>query len=250
MLFKKKPATRTEAAAELARQQAAVLREKAAPIAAVAGERAVSAAGSAKDWAGPRLAHACEVGLEKAAPRVEQAAKALGPRVDTVHDKFVDDVLPRLVDAVNTAAAAASSKADEMAKASHSGLDQVASTAAANRPVAKKQRRVGKGLVVLGVFAALGGVAFALFRRLSGPTEDPWAAPVNPVNTPVATPTPADPVEEPVTETDPVAAETDPVVTETDPVVSSAPSAAAQSPEPIVEEIDGNDAPEGDRKDV
>lgn len=232
MLFKKKPATRTEAAAELARHQAAVLRERAVPIAAVAGERAALAAGSAKDWAGPRFAHARDLGLEKAAPRVEQAAKALGPRVDTVHDKLVDEVLPRLVEAVNTAAAAASSKADHVAKASHAGLDQMASAAAANRPAAKKQRRFGKGLVVLGVFAALGGVAFALFRRLSGPTEDPWAAPVNPVNAPVATPTPADPVEEPVIGSDQTAAQA---------TVSSAPSAAVQTPDPVVEEIDGND---------
>lgn len=244
MLFKKKPATRTEVAAEMARNQAAVLREKAAPLAVAASERASTAAGSAKDWAAPRLAHARDVGLEKAAPRVEQAAKAIAPRVDTVHDKLVDDLLPKMVEAVSAAAAVASSKADDVQRASHVGLDQVAASVSSRTPAARRQRGFGKGLVVLGVFAALGGVAFALFRRLSGPTEDPWAAPISsPINAPVAEPTPAgalvDPAEAAAEEEAAEAAGAE---------ISSAPSAAAQSAEPVVEEIDSNDHDLGEER--
>lgn len=138
------------------------LREKVAP--------AVGAkARDAKEWAAPHV----ERGLEAAAPKVEAAVEKVSPAVDAARDKIVDDLLPRLVDAVNAAAAAGAAATAAGAVAKTRGGDAVA--VLKGDAVAKPKHR-GRKFLLFTALAAAVGAAVAVFKKQQ-PREDPWAVP-------------------------------------------------------------------------
>lgn len=162
--------------------QAASLRERVAPGAAVALDRSAHAAdvarhwaeprvGAARSWATPRLEKARERGVEVAAPRVGHAAESLAPLVDAARDRIVEDVLPRIVEVVTAAAAAAAAKTDEARDSTQEALAEV-------RKQTQPAKRAGRGrrfLLVSGALVAAAGGGYAAWRA-SQPDDDPWAA--------------------------------------------------------------------------
>ena len=162
-----------EQTAQLAKEQAAqaavlarVAAEKAGPLARGAVEKAAPKVGAAVDWASPRL----ERGLLATGPKVEQAAEKMAPAVDAARDRIVDDLLPRLVDAV-TAAALASAAAERVAAEKVSAsLENVATAAVAAPAPRGRGRRFLMFTVLAGAAAA--GVAAWRHTRAGGPQWD------------------------------------------------------------------------------
>jgi len=168
------------------------LREKVAPAVAVAArdarDWAVPKAAEAKAWAGPKAHDArvwatphVERGLEVAGPKVEAVVEKLTPAVDAARDRIVDELLPRVVEAVNAASVAAAGATAATGVAASTAKKRSVDAAAvlrgeaiATRP--RQKRSKGKFLLVLSLLAAAGGAAFAAFKRQS-PQEDPWAVP-------------------------------------------------------------------------
>ncbi len=161
--------------ASLLSAQAAVLRDRAAPVGA---------------WAGPRIADvrtrgragldtAYERGVGAAAPRVEQAASALTPKVGATRDKIVDDLLPRLVTVVTAATTAAAAKAatatEVVADRSTTSLKVAhsASLRAQGKPEPKAARGVGRILVLVGAIGAAGATGYTVWKS-QRPANDPW----------------------------------------------------------------------------
>jgi hypothetical protein len=195
--------TRTERAAEAARvyaakaqtaslaAQAAMLKDKVGPSAQQAAQQAAQAAQNAAqqaresashaaeaamEWATPRLEKARErqmATMTKAAPKVEHAAEALTPKVEHARDRIVDDVLPRIVEAVNAAAAAVAAKTDEAGDASVAGLKTIKKQAHEMQKAAKPKHRLRNLLLILGALGAAVGAGYMAWKR-SQPTEDPW----------------------------------------------------------------------------
>lgn len=176
--------SRSERASEKAAAKALLLKERAGDLkekvtpqahhaALQAKEGAALAAVSAKGWAAPRLEKAKDKSVERTAPKVEHAAEALAPRVDAVHDKIVEDVLPRLVEAFSAAAAAAAMKADAARDVSQAGLSTAGKKAKAARKVAEPKRSKRKVFFLLTLVGAAAAAGFAAWKR-SQPTDDPW----------------------------------------------------------------------------
>lgn len=159
----KAQAAGVQAALEDAAAQASV-------AAARLAEEAKVAAQHAKEWATPRLEKALRDGAAAAAPRVERAAEKSLPLVDTAHDRFVEEVLPKIVAAVNTAATAAATGADRARDAASAKLTEIAHV----EPPAPPKSHTGAK--VFWVFAGAVGVAGAIAAwNRSRPTTDPWA---------------------------------------------------------------------------
>jgi hypothetical protein len=188
--------------------QSAELRERLTPIVEQAiqvareqaGQAAV-AAGHARDWAAPRVEAAMEWaaprverGLQAAAPKVEAAADRVAPAVDAARDRIVDDLLPRLIDAVH-AAGAAGSAATSAATATATdtvsrGIENAARSLADATPTAKADRRRKRSRLVLlaALFAALAAGAAAFKRSRSQHSsweEAPTAVPATPFERPL-----------------------------------------------------------------
>src|SRR5450759_5110586 len=162
-------ATLAETAATVADQ----LRERVAPAVG-------QAAGSAKEWGQPRVEAArlwakprVEHGIEIAAPKLESAVSGLAPKVDIARDKIVDELLPRVTEAITAWAAASATAKDEVVSRG-SGAAAVVSGNAVAVPKRKKCRRV---LMALGLIGAAGAAA-AAFMKKSAPKDDPWATPL------------------------------------------------------------------------
>jgi hypothetical protein len=128
----------------------------------------------AKVWAAPRVERGVERGLEVAAPRVEHAVERVSPKVDAARDKLVEDLLPRLVVALNAAAAAghAASEAGDEVRHRTKGAAAVLSGDA----VAKRKRHRGRAFVLVTMLVAAIGAAVAAFKSRSA-KDDPWAIP-------------------------------------------------------------------------
>jgi hypothetical protein len=143
------------------------LRERIAPAVALKAR-------DAKTWAAPRVERGVERGLEVAAPRVESAVEKVSPKVDAARDKLVEDLLPRLVVALNAAAAAGHAATDVggEARARGKGAAAVLSGAA----VAKPKRRRGRRFLLFAMIAAAVSAAVAVVKSRS-PKDDPWAIP-------------------------------------------------------------------------
>ena len=159
--------------ASLASSAANQLRERVVPAVG-------HAAGSAKEWSQPRVEAArdwakprVEHGIELAAPKLESAVSSLAPKVDTARDKIVEELLPRLTEAI-AAFSAASAAAKDEAVARGTGAAAVISGDAVAQPKSRKKRRLLLGLGLLGAAAA--GVA--AFMKRSAPKDDPWATPL------------------------------------------------------------------------
>lgn len=170
---------------EQLQDQSASLASSAATVAEQLRERVApavgQAAGSAMEWGQPRVEAArhwakprVERGIEVAAPRLESVVSSLAPKVDTARDKIVDDLLPRLTEAIETFAAASAAARDE-AVTRGSGAAAVISGDAVAAPKHKKKARV---LLILGFLAAAAAGA-AAFMKKSAPKDDPWATPVS-----------------------------------------------------------------------
>jgi gas vesicle protein len=153
-----------------------------------AATKAVDAAGHAKDWTTPkvegfidwllpRAEHLYRESVKAAAPKVEHAADRVAPAIDSAHDKLVDDLLPRLVVAMNEAAQKASSAADSAADRAAAAAAAVAAAAAA------KQEKKHTGAKVFWTLVGLAGAATAYVAwRSSRSTVDPWAEPWEPTD--------------------------------------------------------------------
>ncbi len=182
--------------------------QHAAPALSKAASDASTSASAARAWAVPRIAEAGEMSkaqltqaygrsVEAAAPRVEHAAQALAPKVDHARDRIVEDFLPRLLDSVSAAAAAASDKVADAttaaASASQSALSSAQGNAQDAKSTGKKAERAGKGkavalrgkvevqqrrpgiktfLLVSAVIGAATAAGFAVWKSKS--PSDPW----------------------------------------------------------------------------
>lgn len=151
----------------------AVLSDTAARAGLAAGvlaHQAKESASHARDWAAPRVEKAWYEGKKAAAPKVERAAERTLPVVDRTHDRLVDDVLPRLLAAVNAAAAATAVGAD---KARDVATDKLSDLAHIKPEPPKKSH---KGAAIFWSIAGLAvvGAVLAAVRR-GRPTTDPWA---------------------------------------------------------------------------
>ena len=166
----------TEKVKERAAEATALLSDvssKAATQAESLATQAKDRASNAKDWAQPRVndfiawltpraERAWQDSVQAAAPQVEKAAGKAAPLIDSAHDKLVDDLLPKMVAAFNTAASSAASAQGR------------ASIAEAAEQASKKNSKKG-WLVAL----AAGGAAVAgyVFWKRAQPQTDPWAEP-------------------------------------------------------------------------
>jgi len=163
---------RTKSRTEQLQDHADSLAGSAATVAEQLRERVLpavgQATGSAKEWAKPRV----ERGIEVAAPRLESAVNGLAPRVDTARDKIVDDLIPRIAEAISAWAVASAAARDE-AVSRGQGAAAVISGDSVAKPKGKK-RRV---LLALGLIGAAGGAAMAVMKR-SAPKDDPWTTPL------------------------------------------------------------------------
>jgi len=132
--------------------------------------QAKDAAVQAKHWAAPRVEKAWYEGMKAAAPKVELAAEKALPLVDRTHDRLVDDVLPKLLAAVNAAAAAAAVGADKARDVASARLTDLAHIA----PEPPKRSHTGAKVFWSIAGLAIAGAVLAAFRR-NRPTTDPWA---------------------------------------------------------------------------
>ena len=162
----------------------ASLASGAAVVADQLRERVVPAVGhaaeSAKEWGQPRVEAArhwakphVEHGIEVAAPKLESAVSGLAPKVDTARDKIVEELLPRVTEAI-TAFAAATGAARDEAVSRGAGAASVISGDAVASP---KHKKKGRLLLAVGGLAAAAAGAAAFLRR-SAPKDDPWATPI------------------------------------------------------------------------
>jgi hypothetical protein len=126
------------------------------------------AAGNAKEWAKPRVEH----GIVVAAPKLESAVSGLAPKVDTARDKIVDELIPRLAEAISAMAAASAAARDE-AVSRGQGAAAVISGDAVASPKGRKKRV----LLAFGVLTAAAAAAMAVMRK-SAPKDDPWTTPI------------------------------------------------------------------------
>ena len=154
---------------------------QASHTAALLAEQAKEAAGHAKlwaaprveaavDWTTPRVEKAWREGAHAVEPKVERAAEKALPLVETAHDKLVEDLLPKLVAAVNAAAVAAAAGADKARDVTEKKLTDLAHIKV---PEPKKSHTGAKVLWLFAGFAAI-AAAFTAWRS-TRPTNDPWA---------------------------------------------------------------------------
>jgi hypothetical protein len=97
----------------------------------------------------------------------------LAPKVDTARDKIVDDLIPRLAEAISAWADASAAARDEVVSRGQ-GAAAVMSGDAVATPKGKKKKRV---LLVLGVLTAASAAAMAVMKK-SAPKDDPWTTPI------------------------------------------------------------------------
>ena len=166
---------------EQLQDQSALLANNAASVAEQLRVKVVPAVESAIEWGQPRVEAArlwakprVEHGIEVAAPKLESVVSGLAPKVDTARDKIVEELIPRLTEAI-AAFTAASTAAKDEALNRGAGAAAVISGDASATPKRKKKGRV---LMILGLLtAAAAGVA--AFMKNSAPKDDPWATPLS-----------------------------------------------------------------------
>lgn len=162
----------TEKLTEQLQDESDSLASTAAAVAEQLRERVVPAVGqateSAMEWARPRVEH----GIEVAAPKLESAVNGLAPKVDTARDKIVDELIPRIAEAISAWAAASAAAKDEAVS-----RGQGAAAVLAGDAVATPKSRKKKALVVLGLVGAAGAAVMA-FMKKSAPKDDPWTTPL------------------------------------------------------------------------
>jgi hypothetical protein len=165
--------TRKEQLTERLVDEQEALASTAATVAEQLRERVVPAVGqatvNAREWARPHVEH----GIEVAAPRLESAVNGLAPKVDTARDKIVDELIPRIAEAISVWAAASIAARDE-AVSRGQGAASVLSGDAVAAPRGRRKKRVLLGLGLLTAAAA----AAMTFMKKSAPKDDPWTTPL------------------------------------------------------------------------
>lgn len=164
------------------------LRERLAPVvdhairlARAQGAQAALAAGQARLWASPRVGAAVERGRAAAAPHALAAAQRFAPAVDAARDRIVDDLLPRLADAVHHAtvagAAATSTAAETVSRTVEEAARALAeATPSARAKVARRRRRARA--VWLALFSLLAGAAgAAAWKQAKSHRAAAWEVP-------------------------------------------------------------------------
>lgn len=173
--------------AESMKAQAAQLRDTLAINASRAAVRAADLAGQGLEWAAPRAQAALENAVERATPllqsaadkaaaaavKAQAAAENAKPAIQNMHDRMVDDYLPRINRAASEAMTAATGEGAVLDRA-RKALD--ASHTALVTPTAKvrKPRRFMRAFGLTALGAGLAGAGYILWKR-SQPIEDPWA---------------------------------------------------------------------------
>jgi hypothetical protein len=175
-MFRSKSTSKTEQLTERLQEDSESLASTAAALAEQLRERVVPAVGhaseNARDWARPRVEH----GIGVAAPKLESAVNALAPRVDTARDKIVEELIPRIAEAISAWAAASASAKDEMVSRGQGAAAVMSGDAVAS----PKHSFVGRMKRVMMAFALLGaiGAGVATFLKRSAPKDDPWTTPL------------------------------------------------------------------------
>jgi hypothetical protein len=162
----------TKSRTEQLQDQADSLACSAGTVADHLRERVIPAVGqatdSAREWARPHV----DRGIEVAAPRLESAVSGLAPKVDTARDKLVEDIIPRVAEAISVWAVASAAARDE-ALSRGQGAASVISGDSVATPKHKKKRV----LLALGLLAAAGAAAMTVMKK-SAPKDDPWTTPL------------------------------------------------------------------------
>jgi len=154
-------------AAHVAAQVAPERATHAAVLARSAAERAAPRVGAAVEWASPRI----EKGLLAAGPAFEAAAERMVPAVDAARDRLVEELLPRIVEAVNAASAAGVSAQRAAAERVSTSLETAAHAVPPMPPPSHRGRR----LIIFGTLAAAGAAGVAAWRRSRSSAPD-WDA--------------------------------------------------------------------------
>jgi hypothetical protein len=118
------------------------------------------------EWLTPRARAAWQAGVQAAAPRVEEAARLLSPKIDIARDKLKDQVLPAIVEAVNHAAEVAAANASP-----GGGMPHIVAPPA---PAPKKTHRLRTFLCLSALAGIVGGVIYAIWSRRES-SVDPWS---------------------------------------------------------------------------
>ncbi|GAA3608972.1 hypothetical protein GCM10022223_26260 [Kineosporia mesophila] len=190
-----------DSAAANARTGGAIVAERVTPaaiatkdrVAVVTKDHVVPAVRNAADHAGPALEKGYAQAREKAAPVVAHG-----------RDKFVDDLLPKLAEAVAAASAAAIAARDNAVETAQDRATYAVEQLPRNKKALKKARRRQRRrrFLLFSVIAAAAGGAAVAWKK-SNENKDPWTpdpgvATVNGAanGTPLTT-TPVVPPEEP-----------------------------------------------------
>ena len=164
---------RSASLAETAATVTDQLRERVVPAVGQAADSAIEwgqpRVEAARDWARPRVEH----GIEVAAPKLESAVSGLAPKVDTARDKIVDDLIPRIGEAIAAWAAASTAAKDEVVSRGQGAAAVISGDAVAS----SKHKRRNRVLLALGLLAAAGAGVTAFLKK-SAPKDDPWTTPL------------------------------------------------------------------------
>ena len=149
--------------------------EKAQDHAATAADKATEFQGRAQDAADVARGRAQEARVQAqdaaatARDKAHDFAEYAAPKVESAKDTFVDEVLPKVAQAIATVAAGAVAAKSAATEVAHNAPD--AYSVLKGESAAKKKGR-GKWVLLLGALAA--GAAVAAYRK-STAKPDPWA---------------------------------------------------------------------------
>src|SRR5690625_4609608 len=131
---------------------------------------------AAMDWAGPRVEKAWKAGVTATAPKLATAAGKSRDAVDVAHDKLVDDVLPKVIVALEDAAKAAKVSADGAQSRVHSAVGKAEKALKKQEKAAKAKggSKWGRTLGWVLIGSAVAGAGVLIWRRTQ-PVDDPWA---------------------------------------------------------------------------
>ena len=129
---------------------------------------------SAIEWAAPRVEGAWKKGVEAAAPKVAVAAGKSRDAVDVAHDKIVDDVIPRLIAAMEEAAKAARGGADDLQGKANAAIAAAEKVVQEQEAQSRGGNKFAKTLGWVLVGTAVAGAGVLIWRRTQ-PVDDPWA---------------------------------------------------------------------------
>lgn len=150
-----------------AQDRAQAAADRADKVAAQAKAQAKDASGTAQDRAQAAADRAAELS-DTAREKAHEFADYAAPRVEHAKETIVDDVIPKVAEALATVAAGALAAKGMAKEAAHNAPD--AYSVLKGEKKAKKSK--GKWLLALGALAA--GAAYVAYKK-SAAKPDPWA---------------------------------------------------------------------------